>query len=111
MVINHSYRDGILMIVLPKKLDTDSAPVLEVDLKSMMQTSFQNMLFDCSGMDYISSAGIRVLLSTSKTLIKSGKKVAFCCLKPNISQVFEIGGFTKIFPIFNSQDSALKGLK
>lgn len=110
MVINHSYHDNTLIIALPKKLDTDSAPVLEVDLKEAMKNSFQNLLFDCSGMDYISSAGIRVLLSTSKELLKSGKKVGFCCLTPNVRQIFEIGGFTKIFRVFNSRDSALKGM-
>lgn len=111
MVINHSYSDGILIIVLPKKLDTNSAPDVEADLNDLMKSSFQKMLFECSGMEYISSVGIRVLLIISKALMKSGKTVAFCSLTPNIRQVFEIGGFTRIFSIFDSQDTALKGLK
>ena len=111
MVINHSYIDGILVILLPLKLDTDSVPDIEADLKILMKSSFQNMLFDCSGMGYISSAGIKMLLSISKILMKSGKRVAFCSLKSNVRQIFDIGGFNKIFSIFDSQDAALKSLK
>lgn len=110
MGVNYADIDGILVVWLPGRFDSNSAPEVEDDLKILMQSPFQHMVFDCSGTGYISSAGIRVLLSTTKTLIKSGKKVAFCSLTPHVQQVFDIGGFTKIFSIFDSQDTALKNL-
>lgn len=111
VIVTHENQDGILVIGLPERFDTNSAPDVEADLKILMNSSFQNMLFDCSHMVYIASAGIRVLLITTKTLMKSGKKVAFCSLRPNVRQVFEIGGFTRIFSIYDSQNTALKSMK
>lgn len=111
MVLNHSNIGTILIIQLPARLDTGNAPEAEADLKTLIESSFQSLLFDCSDMSYISSSGIRVILSITKGLMKSGKKVAYCNLKPGVRQVFEIGGFTRIFSIYDSQDAAVKKLE
>lgn len=107
--LSHTY--DIATIRLPSRLDTNTAPDAERDLTRFIAYTQENVLFDCSEMTYISSIGIRVLLICTKNLMKSGRKVSFCCLTAHVREVFTIGGFTKIFAIFDSPEKALESLK
>ena len=111
MILHTSTNYDILMIHLPSRLDSNSAQDAESDLKTLLPPSGSYVLFDCLEMGYISSAGIRVLLSATKSLMKSGKKVAFCSVHSHVKEVFEMGGFTRIFTIYDSQDTAVKRMK
>ena len=97
-----------LIIWLPKRLDSGSAQDTESELKNLMTLSYESLIFHCSEMEYISSAGIRVILTATKTCMKARKKVAFCMVRPNVRQIFEIGGFTRIFTIYGTLDDTLK---
>jgi len=90
-----------------KRFDSVTAPDIEAELKTLMQTCPKSVIFDFSRTEYIASAGLRVLLSTTRTIMKAGGKVALASLSPPVRQVFEIGGFTQIFTIFSSLDEAL----
>ena len=111
MILNASTVHDILVIHLPTRFDTNFAQEAESDLKTLLPSSGNYVLFDCQEMEYISSAGIRVLLSATKNLMKSGKKVAFCSVHSYAKEVFEMGGFLRIFTIYDSQDIALKMMK
>ena len=59
---------------------------------------------DCSELDYISSAGLRVMLSTAKRLKEQGGELRLAALKETVATVFKISGFDKIIPIASSVD-------
>ena len=59
--------------------------------------------------EYISSAGLRVLLATAKTLKKDNGEVRLCCLKPYVKEVFDIAGFTQIFTVCDTRQEAIEG--
>ena len=111
MALDISTINGTTTITLVRRFDSDIAPVIETDLKKIIEQRPESVVFDFSKTEYISSAGLRVLLSTTRTLMKAGSKVALSSLSPQVRQVFEIAGFTKIFTIYGSRDEALQNLQ
>lgn len=106
-----STNDGIVIITLIRRMDTDSVPVIEAELKKVAEQSPARVLFDFSMTEYVASAGLRVLLSTTRGILKTGGTVALSSLSPQVRQVFEISGFTKIFTIYGSREEAIRNLQ
>jgi len=111
MTLDISTINGTITITLVRRFDSESAPAIETEFKKIIEQRPESVLFDFSRTDYIASAGLRVLLSTTRTLMKAGSKVALSSLSPQVRQVFEIAGFTKIFTIYGSRDEALQNLQ
>ncbi len=88
---------GTLKIALEGRLDTSTAPDLEGVLKEELN-GVTDIEFDFKKLEYISSAGLRVLLSTQKIMNTQGTmKVKNVC--PEIMEVFDITGFSDILTI------------
>ncbi len=111
MVSGISVIDGVTVITLPRRFDTDSAPVVEKELEPVIGHCPERLLFDFSGTDYISSAGMRVLVKALHAAAGWGGTVAFSSLCYQVEYIFEIAGFLKIFTIYKTRDKALKHLK
>lgn len=79
------------------RLDTTTAPQLEAELNSKL-SGVKNLVFDLSKLEYISSAGLRVLLSTQKIMNVQGS-MKIVNVIPEVMEVFEITGFTEILNI------------
>lgn len=79
------------------RLDTTTAPELENELKASLD-GVNDLVLDLVDLDYISSAGLRVLLAAQKIMNKQGSMVIVNA-KPEIMEVFEITGFTDILTI------------
>ena len=86
-----------LNVALEGRLDTTTAPSLEAELKSSLN-DVEELFFDFSKLEYVSSAGLRVLLAAQKVMSKQGKMV-LRNVSPEIMEVFEITGFTDILTI------------
>jgi anti-sigma B factor antagonist len=97
MTINKSQKDNTLCINLEGRLDTMTAPELEAELNQSLG-SVNELIFDFSKLDYISSAGLRVLLSAHKTMrTKGGMKVVN--VNEIVKEVFDVTGFADILDI------------
>lgn len=91
-------KDGkTLAIELEGRLDTVSAPQLEAELKSDLNET-EILIFDFSGLEYLSSAGLRVLLSAQKVMNRQGE-MKIKNVNSVIMDIFEITGFTEILTI------------
>ena len=97
MTITKNATDSTLRIALEGRLDTNTAPQLEAELKASLPVVTELEL-DFSGLEYISSAGLRVLLSAQKTMNKQGK-MTIHHVNETIMEVFEITGFVDILTI------------
>ncbi len=86
-----------LTIALEGRLDTSTSPQLENELRTALD-GITELLFDLDKLDYISSAGLRVLLSAQKTMKKQGE-MEICNVKPEIMEIFEVTGFVDILTI------------
>ena len=98
MTINRKQNGTALEIALEGRLDTMTAPELEAELSKSM-SSADSLTLDFSKLDYISSAGLRVLLFAQKTVSSFDGKMLVKNVKPEIMEVFEITGFTDILTI------------
>lgn len=91
-------KDGSkLTLTLEGRLDTTTAPQLEGELKSTLE-GVTNLEFDFQNLEYLSSAGLRVLLTAQKTMNKQGKMV-IRHVNETIQEVFEVTGFVDILTI------------
>ena len=98
MEINRDIRGDTLILSLKGRLDTITAPQLENELKVSL-TVVQNLILDMSALDYLSSAGLRVILSAQKKMnAKKGKMVVRHC-NEMILDVFSMTGFLDILTI------------
>lgn len=103
--------DGILIVRMVPRFDAYSAKEVEADLNEAIDNGAEKILCDFSGTEYISSAGLRVLLATAKKLKKIEGSICLSSLKSYVSEVFETAGFTPLFNIYGSEKEALAGMK
>ncbi len=97
MTITKQLNGTNLDIALEGRLDTMTAPELEAELKTALG-SVESLTLDCEKLDYISSAGLRVLLSAHKIMSgKGGMKLIH--VNEVVSEVFEVTGFSDILTI------------
>ena len=87
-----------LTVALEGRLDTLTAPELEESLSSALE-GIKELVLDLSGLEYLSSAGLRVVLSTFKTVSAAEGKMTICNANEMVSKVFELTGFGSIIAI------------
>ena len=87
-----------LTVALEGRLDTLTAPELEESLSSALE-GVKELVLDLSGLEYLSSAGLRVVLSTFKTVSAAEGKMTICNANEMVSKVFELTGFGNIIAI------------
>ncbi|MBE7057932.1 MAG: STAS domain-containing protein [Ruminococcaceae bacterium] len=97
MNINKAINERELIIALEGRLDTATAPELEAKLNQSLN-GIEKLVFDFAALDYLSSAGLRVLLSAQKTMNKQGKMIVRN-VNETISEIFEVTGFSNILTI------------
>ena len=97
MTIDKQLNDSKLTLALPGRLDTTTSPELEAVIKENI-AGVTNLVMDFAGLEYISSAGLRVILSAQKTMNKQGEMV-IRNVNEAINEVFEITGFIDILTI------------
>ena len=97
MIIDKQLNGSELTLALTGRLDTTTAPELEAVIKENI-TGVTNLVMDFAGLEYLSSAGLRVILSAQKTMNKQGEMV-IRNVNETINEVFEITGFIDILTI------------
>lgn len=97
MTIEKNLADTQLTLILSGRLDTTTAPRLEAELKHSI-SGVQTLIFDFAGIEYISSAGLRVLLAAQKVMNRQGRMILQNVNEP-VNEVFEITGFCDILTI------------
>ncbi|MFA6715873.1 MAG: STAS domain-containing protein [Victivallales bacterium] len=106
MTIIQIEKDGIMELSISGRLDAVSAVEADKDFNKVIDAGHENLLFNLDNLDYISSAGLRVLLVAAKRIQQNGGKVVICSLSNNVKEVFEISGFSSIFNIFSTNTDA-----
>ena len=97
MTINKTLEGTELEIAVSGRLDTSTAPELEAEIKQSIG-GITKLIFDFAGLEYVSSAGLRVLLSAQKAMNRQGSMVLRNVSEP-IMEVFEVTSFTDILTI------------
>jgi anti-sigma B factor antagonist len=85
-------------VELSGRLDTLTAPEFEEPLRQACE-QWQNIIIDCASLDYVSSAGLRVLLAGQKVADKYEHALALINVSADVREVFDITGFSRILDI------------
>ena len=90
-------QDGNVVAILEGRLDTPAAPETEKALSPLNDVEGKDIIIDCAGLDYISSAGLRIFLGILQNAQEKGGHVYIKSLTPNVQAVFALTGFSNIF--------------
>ena len=96
------------VIELIGPLDTSRHFELQSKLLGIIEKGEKKIVVDCSGLTYISSSGLRILLVVLKKINAAGGVLRLAGLRDNIRDILIISGFTSIFSIFATLDEAVK---
>ncbi len=109
MEITEFKKEKIYILGLRGKLDAISSPAFREKFFSLIGDNERKFLIDCSNLDYISSAGIRVLFEASFKLEDLSGKLIFCSLSENVRKIFDMVDLSSEFPVYPSQKEAFAG--
>jgi anti-anti-sigma factor len=106
MEIIESVVNGTPVLTLRGRLDGIAAPALEEKVAALPATTTPRLVFDCSGLEYASSAGLRVFLATAKKLKTAGGHCRFAALTPSLREIFDISGFLDVLEVHEDLETA-----
>ena len=99
-------------ILMPSgRLDTAAAAAFEREVQTAAGTGNGPVLINLTNLVYISSMGLRVILSAAKRIAAQGGQLVLCAPQKQVAEVFEISGFNTIVPIYPDQETALAALR
>ena len=110
MEIQYRVENDVLIISVEGRMDASNAPVAEGEINKALEGEHKRLLFDLSGLEYLSSGGLRVILGAAKEIRRREGKVALAALKEYVYEIFEVSGFTAMIPIKNTVEEGLKDL-
>jgi anti-anti-sigma factor len=108
MDIESKIGNGFTSIAIKGRLDAVTAAAAESAINGTIEAGASNLVLNLSGLEYVSSAGLRVLLVTAKKLSRQNGKIVLCCLQDTVREVFTVSGFLSIFPVAADEAEAGK---
>lgn len=106
MEIREEQVDGAVILVPIARVDSATAKAFEGRVLAAVNTGAAKIVIDFSELDYISSAGLRVVLVGAK-MTRAPRKFALCGMKPHIREIFDVSGFARILTILPDRATAL----
>lgn len=99
MNITKTVAENTVTLTLVGRLDTVTSTLLSTELDIVFAGSSPNLVFELSGLDYISSAGLRVFLTAQKKVKASGNEMKITGANESVKEIFEVTGFAGIMNI------------
>ena len=90
------------------RIDSTNASEFEKPMMEVIEGGCNRIILDCSGLNYISSSGLRIFLIVLKKMIAVKGQFSLCNLQPGIKEIFDISGFSSIFSVFPDKEAALQ---
>ena len=101
---------GVLVGAVAGRVDSANSSAFHDVVDEGVEEGEQNLILECSGLSYISSAGLRVLLATAKRFQGPDQTIGMCALADPIRSVVALSGFDKIIPVHGSVADALAAI-
>lgn len=102
MTLSFQDNAGTTVAVFSGRLDSITSPEAQNALVEQVTTSQGNLVLDLSNLDYLSSAGLRVLLTAVKKITNLERRAAIAVQHAHIREILQISGFHSLVPAFNS---------
>ncbi len=108
MNIAQTNHENGIEIIVSDRLDAATTPELEAFMVNLLESASTNIIFNLSNLEYISSAGLRIVLSSAKNAKSKDLEIVLSSLQGKVKDVFEMSGFMKMFRSFDSTEAALE---
>jgi anti-anti-sigma factor len=108
--LNHDVIGGCLVLKPSRRIDSANARAFEEDAYLLVDKGPVKVIIDSTDLDYISSAGLRVILTTAKKAKAAGGGLTIACAKINVREVLTVSGFDAIFGMHETVDAAIAAL-
>lgn len=102
-----SKQGAFYVLEVSGRMDALTSQGFETECLSRIEAGDKRIVADLSALEYISSAGLRSILSAAKKLKAAGGDLAFCGLSGIVSEVFTVSGFVKLLPVYPTRAEAL----
>lgn len=93
-------------VTVEGRLDAATVPTLEQTLQRLLFDGQAKLVIDLADVNYISSSGLRALLTARRQARSRGGNVHLCCLHPRVKEIFEMVGFMSVFGVYATRDEA-----
>ena len=101
--------NDVKVVQIEGELDTSSSPEAHQQLDQLREKGAKKILLDMAKLDFISSAGLRVLLATAQELKQDGGDLRVCSLNESVKEVFDLSGFSTLLMVLDNEEKALSG--
>jgi anti-anti-sigma factor len=108
--IDTNIQDGISITKIIGRMDATTVPQFNDECQNLLKSGTGRFIIDLSGLEYISSAGLRGILTMGKACKASGAALAFCSMQAMVADMFKLSGFTSILKVYPTLEEALAGL-
>ena len=109
--VNESSDGAVTIVAVKGRLDSVSAPTLGERLSGALSAPSRRLLIELSQLEYISSAGFRVLLIAAKRAAETDGQIVLAGVSGKLRQLFDLGGFLDLFRICGSRDEGIAALR
>ncbi len=109
MQLHFSNEGPALVVAVTGRMDALTVKDFETAAAEVAARAPERLVVDFSGLEYISSAGLRRILTLAKECQAARRPLGFCALSPAVGEVFRISGLTSVLRIFPDRASALAG--
>jgi len=107
MNVQQELRGDVAILRPVGRLDSATSPELERSVMECLDSGCKRLVFDLASMDYVSSAGLRVILVAGKKLRTTQGKLVLAGMRETVREVFEMSGFLTLFAVTANVDDAL----
>lgn len=111
MDLNEEQVGGVTVVQVKGRLDSTTSPMLGERLTAILGAAEARVLVDFSQLEYISSAGFRILLLAAKRASEASSRFVLCGVSGKVRQLFDVGGFLDLFVISGSRDEGIAAAK
>lgn len=107
MNIQQTTRDGVTVLAPSGRIDTTTSAHVDETIRRVVDEGVRDLVVDFSNVEYISSAGLRVLLVLAKRMRELQGRLVLCGMPESVRQVFRLAGFMPLFKVEASQEAAV----
>lgn len=108
MSLTREQNGDVVVVSAAGQINSANASEIERSLLAWLEEGAGKWVLDMSGVEYISSAGLRVVLLIAKRLKQNGGRLVLCSLQPHVKEIFDISGFLAILDVADSRDTAIQ---
>lgn len=111
MQIDTFVQDGVTVSKISGRMDATTVAQFNEECQNLLSAGAGRIIIDLEGLEYISSAGLRGILTMGKACKSAGTALAFCSMQAMVADMFKLSGFTSILKVYPSLDEALAGMR